>query len=72
MFLHIMVGQNPKKLNAKKTIYFISYDVMLEYICAKQIYVPMYKKMQICSKKILKLFMKFVISTKHCDSIWLE
>jgi hypothetical protein len=45
-----MVGQNPKKLNAKKPIYFISYDVTLEYICAKQIYVAMYLKMQIYSR----------------------
>jgi hypothetical protein len=36
-FLHIMVGQNSKKLNAKETTFFISYDVMLEYICAKKI-----------------------------------
>jgi hypothetical protein len=42
MFLHIMVGQNPKMSNAKKTIYFISYDVMLKYICAKKIYIAMY------------------------------
>jgi hypothetical protein len=41
MFSHIMVGtqriQMPKKLH-----FFISYDVMLEYIYAKNIYVTMY------------------------------
>jgi len=37
-----MVNQNPKKSNAKKIIYFISYDAMLEYICAKQIYIVTY------------------------------
>jgi hypothetical protein len=51
MFLHIMVDQNPKKSNAKKITFFISYDVMLEYICAKKICVTMYWKMQIYSSK---------------------
>jgi hypothetical protein len=34
MFLHIMVGQNPKKLNAKKPTFlnFIWYDVRI-YLC---------------------------------------
>jgi hypothetical protein len=30
-----MVDQNTKKWNVKKFIFFISYDLMLEYICAK-------------------------------------
>jgi len=30
MFLHIMVGQNPKKLMSKKLHFFISHDVMLK------------------------------------------
>jgi hypothetical protein len=31
----------------KKLFYFISYDViMLKYICAKNIYITSYKKMQ--------------------------
>ncbi len=34
MLLHIMVSQNPKKLIFKKN----SYDVMLEYMCVKNIY----------------------------------
>ncbi len=36
MLLHIMVGQNPKKSNAQKLHFLILYDVMLEYICAKE------------------------------------
>ncbi len=35
-FFHIMIGQNPKKLNAKKTTFFISYDAMFEYICVNK------------------------------------
>jgi hypothetical protein len=37
MFLHIMVGQNPKKSNEQKLHFLISYDVMLKYICAKNV-----------------------------------
>jgi len=33
-----MVGQNSKKSNAKETTFF-SFDVMLQYICVKIIYV---------------------------------
>jgi hypothetical protein len=33
MFLHVMVIQNPKKF--KISPFFVSHDVMLEYICAK-------------------------------------
>jgi hypothetical protein len=40
-FLHIMVGESPKKSNAKKTTFFISYDV-IEYICARNIFVLVY------------------------------
>jgi hypothetical protein len=39
MFFHIIVGQNSKKSNVKKYIFLILYDVMLKYICAKNIYV---------------------------------
>jgi hypothetical protein len=31
-----MVGQNPKNQMPKKLYYFISYDVMLEYIYTKK------------------------------------
>jgi len=31
-----MVGQNPKKIMLRKFHFFISYDVMLGYICAKK------------------------------------
>jgi len=42
MFLHIMIGQNPKKSNEKNEKIFILYDVMLKYICAKEIYITSY------------------------------
>jgi hypothetical protein len=35
MFLLIMVGPNTKKSIVKITTFFISYDVMLEYIYTK-------------------------------------
>jgi hypothetical protein len=38
MFLCMMVGQNPKNQMPKKLNYFISYDVILEYIYTKKIY----------------------------------
>jgi hypothetical protein len=44
MFLHIMVGQNPKNQMPKKLQYFISYDVILKYIYTKNIYVMTYLK----------------------------
>jgi hypothetical protein len=31
-----MIGQNPKELNAKKTTFLTSYDVMFEYICVNK------------------------------------
>jgi hypothetical protein len=34
-----MIGQNPKKSNTKEIALKISYDVMLENICTKNIYV---------------------------------
>jgi hypothetical protein len=43
MFLHIMIGQNPKKSNAKETKLFkILDDVMFLYIFAKIIYLTSY------------------------------
>jgi hypothetical protein len=44
MFLHIMTCQNPKKSNAKEISFFISCDVMLKYICTKNIYVTCTQK----------------------------
>jgi hypothetical protein len=35
MFLHIMVGQNPKNQMLKKLQFLILYDVMLGYMFAK-------------------------------------
>jgi hypothetical protein len=51
MFLHIMVGQNPKKSNAKETTfyYFIWCDVSI-YLCQKKKHYNILK-MQIYSKK---------------------
>jgi hypothetical protein len=47
-----MIGQNPKKPNAKKLNLFISYVVILDNICAKNIYITtMYKKIPKYSKK---------------------
>jgi hypothetical protein len=44
---HIMVGTQRSQM-PKKLYFCISYDVMLEYIYAKNIYVTMYLNMQIC------------------------
>jgi hypothetical protein len=43
MVLHIMIGQNTKKINFQKN-YILKklHDVMLKYICAKNIYVATY------------------------------
>jgi hypothetical protein len=49
MFFQIMIGQNPKKSNPKKIHFLISYNVMLEYICAKTMCHNVLK-MQIYSK----------------------
>ncbi len=73
MFLLIMVSPNTKKSNVKKITFFISYDVMLEYIYTKNYMSQRIKKWKY-TKKWLKwflIFMKFVIFTKHCDLIWL-
>jgi hypothetical protein len=47
---------------------------MLEYICRKKCTSYCTKNENILNKwlKIVLIFMKFVIFTKHCDSIWLE
>jgi hypothetical protein len=39
IFLHILVGQNPKIQMAKKLHVFISYNVMLDNIFLKQLYI---------------------------------
>jgi hypothetical protein len=56
----------------KKTL-FILYDVMLKYIYAKKCMSQFKNKNKF--KNWLKWFLfftKFVVITKHCDSIWLE
>jgi hypothetical protein len=46
-----MIGKTQRNQMPKKLHFFISYDVMLGYICAKEIYVTSYyQKMQIYSK----------------------
>jgi hypothetical protein len=74
IFLHIMVGQNPNKSNSKETTFLnlIWCDGQL-YLCQK------YRSQHIEKCKYIQkrlkwflVFMKFVVSTKHCDSIWLE
>jgi hypothetical protein len=60
---------------SKKSYIFISYDVMLKYVCAKKIVCHSVLKITNIFLKWLKwflIFMKFVVSTKHCDFIWLE
>jgi hypothetical protein len=57
-----MVGQNSKKSNARETTFFISYDVMLEYICAKNIIHHNILKIAnifMNGLKSLSIFMKF-------------
>ncbi len=56
MFLHIMVGQNPKKSNAKKIkkFYFISWDVRV-YLCQKKTS-QCTKKCKYIKKKIEMIF----------------
>jgi hypothetical protein len=50
MILHIMVGQNPNKLNSKEdTLYNLIWCDVRVYLCQK-IYVTSYKKMWIYSK----------------------
>ncbi len=73
-FLHNMVCHNTKKSIKKKIHFFNLHCAIPKYICDK-------KKMSLCTKKwkyiqkmiemIFSLY-KFIISIKHCDSIWLE
>jgi len=62
----------PKEVKCQKNyiFYFIWCDVRI-YLCKTNVRCNVLKNANIF-KKWLKLFMKFVISTKHCDSIWLE
>jgi hypothetical protein len=54
-----MIGQNPKKSNVEQTKFFISYDVMLEYICAKNMYVTQHTKKCKYIQKMIKLIFNF-------------
>ncbi len=70
MFLHIMVGQNPKKSNARGIthFYFIWCDVRI-YLCQKHICWNVLKNANIFKDWNDFVFVKFIIPTKHCDSI---
>ncbi len=75
IFLDSIVGQNPKVSNAKEItfFYFICYDVRIYFA---QIYTchSVLKDANLFKKwlKCFLIFMKFIVCTKHCDSIWLE
>jgi hypothetical protein len=58
----------------KKLIFKNSYDVMLKYIYAKKICLNVLKISNIFNKRLKSflIFMKNVVSTKHCDSILLK
>jgi hypothetical protein len=58
----------------KKLHFLISYDVILLCICAQKKSHNVLKNANIFKKwlKWFLFFMKFVIFTKHCDSIWLN
>jgi len=68
-------GRYPKKSNAKETtlFYFIWCDVRI-YLCQKHICHNVLKNANIFLKRLkwFLVFLKFVVSTKHCDSICLE
>jgi hypothetical protein len=69
------VNQNLKKSNVKKKnlIDIVWCDVRV-YLCQENIGHNVLKNANIYNKwlKWFLIFMKFVISTKHYDSIWLE
>jgi len=68
---HIMINQNPEKPNANIYIYFIWCNVKLYF----KKYHKLLKNVNIYILKWLKwflIFIKFVVSTKHCDFIWLK
>jgi len=68
-----MVGQNPKMSNAKKLCFLVSYDVMLDYIYTKKChYIFKNENIFKISLKWFLIFMKFIVSIKHYDSICLE
>jgi hypothetical protein len=73
MFLHIMVGENPKNSTTKETTFY-NFTWCDKVYLHKKMYITMYSKMKLYSRnyKIILIFMKFVVSTKHCESIWLE
>jgi hypothetical protein len=75
MFLHMMVGQNPHKQMPKKLHFkiFIWCEVKV-YLCQKTRDHNVLKNANIFKKwlKWFLIFMKFILFTKHCDSIWLE
>jgi hypothetical protein len=62
----------PKKSNAKKTtLFFISYDMMLKYICSKKNTLQCIKKYKYTQKRIEMIlsFYKIYIFNRHFDYI---
>jgi hypothetical protein len=76
IFLFIMVHVKTQKNQMPNKLHFlIAHDVMLKYLCAKTYTSQCIKKIQIYSRNdwnIFLIFVEFLISTKHCDSIWLK
>ncbi len=74
-FLHNMVDHNTKNSIENKIHFPNLYCVIPKYICGKKNVCHCVQKNANIFKKWLKwfsVFMKFIISIKHCDSIWLE
>jgi hypothetical protein len=70
MFLHIMVGQNPKKSNANETTFFISYDVTLKYICTIYIYVTCTQKYHTKNSKYIQERIEMIFNLYEIFSIY--
>jgi hypothetical protein len=70
MFLHIMTCQNPKKSNPKEISFFISYDVMLKYICTKNIYVTCTLKYHTKKSKYIQERIKMIFNLYEIFSIY--
>jgi hypothetical protein len=51
--------------------FFISYDVMFDYICARKVCHDVLKKCKVLHKQLKQflIFIKFAIFTRHYDSI---
>jgi hypothetical protein len=72
--LYNMLDYNTKNSISKKIPFFNLYCVIPKYICGKKKCHYVLKHANIFKKwlKWILVFMKFIVSIKHCDSIWLE